>query len=53
LFLLEHGADQSLRGKEGLTPLESAEKYESREKVVLLTTSAAQGNPALAKTSKL
>ena len=36
VFLLEHGANQRLPGAEGLTPLESAEKYESREMAALL-----------------
>jgi ankyrin repeat protein len=36
VFLLEHGADQTLHGKEGLTPLEATGKYGSREMATLL-----------------
>ena len=46
VFLLEHGADQRVRGAEGLTPLETAEKYEAKEMAALLESHAiGQGIP--------
>jgi ankyrin repeat protein len=50
VFLLEHGADQRLRGAEGLTPLETAEKYGAKEMAALLESKATAGGSKGPKT---